>query len=170
MLTWERNLIEKILSLIDGPLEHKGYGVSFINIVKRPHKKGTYKSVLIVDIDRLDKQPVGIDDCVEANRIISAILDVEDLIKEAYTLEVSSPGDERHLLKIEDFERFCDEEATVWLHSPYEGQKKICGKILKVDIKGDASIVYLKEECNNKELSFNILYSNIKKAIVKRNF
>lgn len=163
-------MIKKILSLIDGPLEHKGYGVSFINITKRPHKRGTYKTVLVIDVDRLDKLSVSIEDCVKANHIISAILDVEDLIKEAYTLEVSSPGEERHLLKIEDFERFCDEEATVWLHSPYEERKKICGKILKVDRKGDESVVYLKEECNNKELFFNILYSNIKKAVVKRNF
>lgn len=162
-------MINKILSLIGGPLEHKGYGVSFINIIKRPKKK-TKEKVLIIDIDKLDNSPVSIDDCVEANHIISAILDVEDLIEEAYTLEVSSPGSERHLLKIEDFQRFCGHKASVWLHSEYEGRKKIYGNIVKVDRKDDETVVYLKEECNNKEILFDILYSNIKKAIVKRDF
>lgn len=55
----------------------------------------------------LDKDGgISLDDCAEASREISAILDVEDVIANAYNLEVSSPGLERPLRKIADFEKF----------------------------------------------------------------
>lgn len=62
----------------------------------------------------LDKEGgITLDDCAAASREISAILDVEDIIETAYNLEVSSPGIERPLKKIGDFERFSGQLAKI---------------------------------------------------------
>jgi ribosome maturation factor RimP len=60
-------------------------------------------------------KPAGItlDDCVEVSREVSAILEVEDPIKAAYRLEVSSPGLDRPLKKAADFERFVGKKARL---------------------------------------------------------
>lgn len=60
-------------------------------------------------------KPAGItlDDCVEVSREVSAILEVEDPIKAAYRLEVSSPGLDRPLKKATDFERFVGKKARL---------------------------------------------------------
>ncbi len=62
----------------------------------------------------LDKEGgINLDDCASASREISAILDVEDVIGTAYTLEVSSPGIDRPLKKARDFERFSGQLAKI---------------------------------------------------------
>ena len=62
----------------------------------------------------LDKEGgINLDDCALASREISSLLDVEDIISTAYNLEVSSPGIERPLKKIADFERFSGELAKI---------------------------------------------------------
>jgi len=62
----------------------------------------------------LDKEGgINLDDCAEASREISSLLDVEDIIGTAYNLEVSSPGIERPLKKIADFERFSGERVKI---------------------------------------------------------
>lgn len=81
----------------------------------------------------LDK-PGGItlDDIVEANRWIAAILDDEDPVPSAYTLEVSSPGVDRPLRKIEDFERFAGSTASLKT-APIDGRGKFVGTIAGTD-------------------------------------
>ncbi len=55
----------------------------------------------------IDKEGgVNLDDCAEASREIGAVLEVEDIVRTAYRLEVSSPGIDRPLKKVQDFERF----------------------------------------------------------------
>lgn len=67
---------------------------------------------------------LGVDECADISRALSAVLDVEDPIKGAYRLEVSSPGIDRPLVKKGDFEDFEGFEAKIELHSPLEtGQK-----------------------------------------------
>ncbi len=62
----------------------------------------------------LDKEGgITLDDCAEASREISSILDVEDVVDTAYNLEVSSPGIERPLKKAKDFERFSGQLARI---------------------------------------------------------
>ncbi len=75
------------------------------------------------------------DDCVLISRKLSLILDEEDMIKDAYILEVSSPGIERPLKKIKDFIRFSGEKVEVKLYAPLEsiGLKKFMGIICSVD-------------------------------------
>lgn len=73
---------------------------------------------------------LGVDDCAKLSRALSAVLDVEDLIKSAYRLEVSSPGIDRPLVKLEDFETYTGFEAKIEIDMPNEnGQKRFRGRI-----------------------------------------
>ncbi len=75
---------------------------------------------------------VTIDDCERVSRQVSAILDVEDPIAEEYTLEVSSPGIDRPLFTLPQFERFVGEEANVRLRIPLDGRRRFRGVIARV--------------------------------------
>jgi ribosome maturation factor RimP len=63
---------------------------------------------------------IGVDDCHAASRLVETILDVEDFIEPAYSLEVSSPGVERPMRKPEDFRRFAGQRAKVRAFGPIE--------------------------------------------------
>src|SRR3546814_3630904 len=56
---------------------------------------------------------MDVDDCAEVSRAVAAILDVEDPVDSAYTLEVSSPGIDRPLTRLADFDRFAGFEARL---------------------------------------------------------
>lgn len=84
--------------------------------------------VLRIFIDR----PEGVShaDCEFISQQVGTILDVEDVIPgDSYTLEVSSPGLERKLLKAKDFERFVGQKAKVVLREPVENQRRWEGKL-----------------------------------------
>ena len=68
--------------------------------------------------------------CEEISRAISALLDVEDPIVDAYDLEVSSPGIDRPLTRLKDFERWSGFEAKVELDEAVDGQRRFRGKLL----------------------------------------
>lgn len=76
---------------------------------------------------------ITIDDCEKASRQVSAILDVEDPISGEYTLEVSSPGLDRPLFKLSQFEAFADDEVNIKTRSPVDGRRKFKGRITKID-------------------------------------
>ena len=63
---------------------------------------------------------IGIDDCQTASRLVETILDVDDFIEPAYSLEVSSPGLERPMRKPEDFKRFAGQRAKVRTFGPIQ--------------------------------------------------
>ena len=73
------------------------------------------------------------EDCVAVSRQIEAVLDAEDFIGSAYVLEVSSPGLERGLYSLRDFERFAGQMARVKTNVPIDGQKNFSGRITAVE-------------------------------------
>ena len=79
----------------------------------------------------IDK-PGGVthEDCSAVSLHVGTILDVEDFIHSAYTLEVSSPGLERGLYKRTDYERFAGKLAKVKTQRPIEGQRNFRGRLL----------------------------------------
>jgi ribosome maturation factor RimP len=83
--------------------------------------------------ERTDGSGMTLDACAELSRAISAVLDSEDPIEGAYTLEVSSPGIDRPLVKLDDFSRFAGFEARVELKTPIEGRSRFTGRLLGVD-------------------------------------
>ncbi len=70
-----------------------------------------------------------LDDCTRAHPEISAVLDVEDPIAEAYELRVSSPGLDRPLMSNVDFQRHAGREVIVQLGESHEGRRKFTGRI-----------------------------------------
>ncbi len=88
------------------------------------------RATLRVFIDCLSG--VTVDDCARVSRQVSAILDVEDPIQSGYTLEVSSPGLERPLFTLPQYERFLGAEVKLRLREPRNGRRKFAGVIEKV--------------------------------------
>lgn len=89
------------------------------------------KPIVRVFIDK--PQGVTHDDCSEVSLHLGTILDVEDFIHASYTLEVSSPGLERGLYKLSDYERFAGSDAKMKTRLPINGQRNFRGRLLGVE-------------------------------------
>lgn len=90
--------------------------------------------VLRVRIDRpgasaTAEESVSVEDCARISRDLSAILDVEDVVPVAYTLEVSSPGLDRPLLRLDDYRRFSGRRAKVVMRERVDGQGFFKGRL-----------------------------------------
>src|SRR6476469_6871333 len=75
---------------------------------------------------------VTLEDCAQVSRAVEAVLDKDDFIPTGYVLEVSSPGIERELFKLADFERFTGHDARVKVRQPIAGKRNFAGKISAV--------------------------------------
>ncbi len=112
-------LIEPVVNSFDCQL----WGIDY-----RPMNKS---ALLRVFIDRPDG--VTLEHCSDVSYQLSGVLDVEDPIKVPYTLEVSSPGIERPLLRLEHYRDNLGHEAKVRLKWPVEGSRNFRGVIAAVD-------------------------------------
>lgn len=122
-----------IWSLVEPVVNGLGYEV--VDIEYKPHPRN---GLLRVYIDQEDG--IQLEDCEAVSRQLSAMLDVEDPISGHYTLEVSSPGLDRPLRRLEDFQRFVGETVKVKMGMPnLEGQRNFTGKLVAVE--GDDIIV-----------------------------
>ncbi len=96
------------------------------------HQAGKH-TTLRVYVDSPDGEGVTLDACAAASREISAILDVEDPIKNRYQLEVSSPGVERPLYTLDQFSRYLGDEVKIKLRVAQQGHRQFIGRIDKVE-------------------------------------
>ena len=89
------------------------------------------KPIVRIFIDK----PNGVthQDCSEVSLHVGTVLDVEDFIHASYTLEVSSPGIERGLYKLQDYERFAGSLAKLKTRKPVNGQRNFRGRLLGID-------------------------------------
>ena len=92
--------------------------------------QGTVRTTVQVMAERRGGGAMTVDDCAEISRAVSAVLDVEDPLPGSYTLEVSSPGIDRPLVRSQDFERFTGFEAKIETARPIAGRKRFRGKLL----------------------------------------
>ncbi len=102
------------------------------NIV-RIRLSGEKRHRLQVMIERRDGKPMVVDDCAKMSRAVSPVLDMEDPVASAYSLEVSSPGIDRPLVKPADFERFKGYEARIETTDLIGGRKKFRGRLAGVE-------------------------------------
>jgi ribosome maturation factor RimP len=111
---------DRLMQLIGQVVEPMGY-----ELVGIEYRRGADSGLLRIYID----QDAGIllDDCVKVSRQVSAMLDVEDPLKEAYQLEVSSPGVDRPLFVKEHFDRFAGSKVRVKLRMKLDGRKRFEG-------------------------------------------
>ena len=89
------------------------------------------KPIVRIFIDKPNGVTHG--DCSEVSIHLGTILDVEDFIHASYTLEVSSPGLERGLYKLADYERFAGNAARVKTRKPINGQRNFRGTLLGLE-------------------------------------
>jgi ribosome maturation factor RimP len=94
---------------------------------------GGGRPVLQIMAEPADGSAMSVEHCAEISRVVSAILDVEDPIPSAYTLEVTSPGIDRPLVSRDDYRRFAGFEAKLELNRAVDGRKRFRGKIEAVD-------------------------------------
>ena len=88
---------------------------------------------LQVMIEPADGRPMDVEDCANVSRALSAVLDVEDPIADAYTLEVSSPGIDRPLTRPKDYARWAGHVARLETNLPVEGRRRFKGTLLGLD-------------------------------------
>jgi ribosome maturation factor RimP len=89
--------------------------------------------VLQIMVERQDEKQLDVEDCASVSRAISALMDVDDPIDDAYTLEVSSPGLDRPLVRPKDFDRFAGYEARVEAERLINGQKIFIGRLIGLE-------------------------------------
>ena len=77
----------------------------------------------------IDRDPVTVDDCEKVSRQVASLLDVEDLIISEYTLEVSSPGLDRPLYTLVQYEQYKGEKVSLRLRLPYKGRRNFKGRL-----------------------------------------
>lgn len=124
---------EKIESLITEVVEGMGYIVWHIDLHHVSHKTLLR---IFVDLPQEDaRKSIGVDDCSKISEQIGAVLDVENLIAGSYVLEVSSPGLDRSLFKLEHYQRYLGSVIKIVLFNPQEGKSDFTGKIQ--DVFGD---------------------------------
>jgi ribosome maturation factor RimP len=122
-------LRERLIALIEPVLARLGY-----ELIELEYAAGRSQAVVRIFIDT----PAGItvDDCERVSREIAALLDVDDPIPTAYTLEVSSPGFDRLLRTPAHFERFVGSRVFVELKAPRAGRKRYTGQLQAVTATG----------------------------------
>ena len=136
--------------LFEPVIESMGYelvGVEFIG--------GGHHGTLRVYIDR--DEGVSVDDCAVISHQVSAILDVEEPIRQSYDLEISSPGIDRPLFKLADYERFAGQTAKIKLAVALEGRKNFRGELL-----GVADSRWIKIEVDGQ--CFDLPFADIARA------
>lgn len=88
--------------------------------------------MLRVYIDR-DEEGVSVDDCANVSRQIGSVLDVEDVIPNAFTLEVSSPGVDRRLFTLDQCTRYLGETIKLKSRTSIDGQRNFSGVLSAVE-------------------------------------
>ncbi|GGI72841.1 ribosome maturation factor RimP [Shewanella gelidii] len=139
MATIEARLADMLTPAVEA-LGYQLWGVEFVSAGKH--------SVVRLYID--SEKGIFIEDCAEASRQVSAVLDVEDPISTEYTLEVSSPGVDRPLFTAEQYAAYLGEEIKVQLTMPVGGSRnlkgiitQIEGTMLTVKVNGEELIIAL---------------------------
>ncbi len=106
---------EKIADLIEPSLVSMGF-----ELVRVQYQSGT----LQIMAERLENGTLNVEECAEISNTVSALLDVNDPISGRYMLEVSSPGLDRPLTRLSDYERFADMPAKIELTEPLPGSNR----------------------------------------------
>lgn len=137
---------KRLIALIDPLIESNGFELVHLEYIAGKH------GGLHLFIDH--ENGISIEDCAFVSNIVSDLLDMEDPIAHAYTLEVSSPGLERPLTKKEHFMRFQGEKVKVRFSNGSGGNSKISGALLSAESE---HIVIRKEDSTEVELPYSLI-------------
>ena len=117
---------DELAKLLEPTVERLGYELADLEV-----RLGGKGGLIRVFIDK--PEGIDLDDCETVSRAVSALLDVEDPVPGNYNLEVSSPGLDRKLTKVEHFQRFAGETVKVQMRLPIEGRRRFRGTLVSSD-------------------------------------
>ena len=130
------NIDQKLAEIVKPVIEGMGFELVRVRLMSGKSKT----------LQLMAERPDGgieVDDCASISTAVSAILDVEDPVEDAYTLEVSSPGIDRPLTRLKDFEAFEGYEAKIETTDMIDGRRRFKGEIAGTE--GDEVLVEIEE-------------------------
>ena len=116
----------ELTELLEPALVRMGYELADLEV-----RLGGNGGLVRVFIDKPDG--IDLEDCEKVSLAVSALLDVEDAVPGKYNLEVSSPGLDRKLTKVEHFQRFVGEEVKVQMRFPIAGRRRFRGTLVSLN-------------------------------------
>ncbi|MEJ1297603.1 MAG: ribosome maturation factor RimP [Candidatus Sedimenticola sp. (ex Thyasira tokunagai)] len=129
------SLTEMIRETVE-PMGYELVGVEY-------RSQGTGGSLLCIYIDHTNG--INVDDCASVSRQVSSVFDVEDPIRENYSLEVSSPGLDRPLFSEKDYERFAGSRVNIKLRTKLYEKRRFQG-VLQGILDGDVVVAVDDQE------------------------
>ncbi len=139
------NLIETVIKTIEPALTDMGYELVRVTV------QGRELQTLQIMAERTDRKEMGLKDCEKISRTASALLDVADPFSGKWVLEVSSPGIDRPLVKLADYDRFVGQSAKIELANEIDGRRRFKGVLKGIKDQN----VLLDFEGTELELPFN---------------
>lgn len=135
---------DRLVTLLEPVVEDLGYELIWVQLAG-----GEGSQIVRVFIDHADG--IDVDDCAKVSREISGVMDVEDPIPGNYTLEVSSPGLDRPLVKPAHFEQFAGQQIKLRTFAPsLEGRRRytgllkgVAGDEVEIEVDGELHAVPL---------------------------
>ena len=135
-LITETGVAARVAAIVEPAVADLGYRLVRIKV------SATNGCTLQIMAERPDGT-MTVADCEAVSRAVSPLLDLEEPISQAYHLEVSSPGIDRPLVRVGDFERWAGHEAKVELSLPLDGRKRFRGIIRGVE--GETALLHLPD-------------------------
>ncbi len=133
---------KRIEAVIQPTLTDMGFEIVRVMI------QGSQRPRLQIMAEHIDGSAIDVEDCATISRSVSTVLDVEDLIKDAFVLEVSSPGIDRPLTRLKDFTTWAGFDARVELRTGIEGRKRFNGRLMGVNPQDtlNGAMILLEDE------------------------
>lgn len=133
-----------ILALLQDPLHQAGYQLSSLALTRA--KEG---SKLCVVVDRV--APISLEDIVRVSDLVSGLLDENDPIEEAYTLDVSSLGAEKPI-PLPELPLYAGRYVNLHLSHPYKGENILQGTLTRIE--GENLVLQIRDKARKKEIAF----------------
>jgi ribosome maturation factor RimP len=121
-------LLQEVREVVEPILQSQGY-----ELVDLEYQRESRGWVLRIYLDR--EGGITLDDCSGVSHEVGAVLEVKDVIPNAYVLEVSSPGLTRPLKKPEDYNRFRNQLVKIKLFQPLDGRRNFKGILLGLEVE-----------------------------------
>jgi ribosome maturation factor RimP len=135
---------ERVIALIEPTAQNLGYRIVRVRL------SGNRRKRLQIMAERLADGQMGVDDCGRLSRALAPVFDLEDPVQGEYDLEISSPGIDRPLMSVEDFQRFIGHDAKLETAAMIDGRRRWKGQIKAVE--GDT--IVLAAEGGEARLNF----------------
>ena len=124
-LSAKYTILEELIRPVVEGLGFEFWGMEYLSLGK--------DSVLRIFIETDDEKGIDVEDCARVSRQVSSILDVEDPITGEYNLEVSSPGLDRPLFSLAQYQAYIGSIVSLRLRVPFDGRRKFKGQLMGIE-------------------------------------